>query len=52
MWLQPLPGGQPLKIFDEVYSAEHVDGRYALARMRDRVTIDLMMVDSLEIGSF
>jgi len=28
------------------------DGRYALASMRDHVTIDLMMVDSLEIGSF
>jgi len=101
IWLQPLPGGQPLKIFDEVYSAEHVDvtqagvyglvrwgkgsretlafysfarrqvqgiysyakpatgglsvsrdGRFALASMRDHVTIDLMMVDSLEIGSF
>ena len=99
--LQPLPGGLPLQIFDEVYSAEHVDvtqegvygvipkdkgrrqtlvfysfarrrlqevfdypnpptgglsisrdGKYALAAMKEHYTIDLMMVDDLEIRPF
>ena len=99
--LQPLPGGQPLQIFDEVYSAEHVDatqagvygvipagkkrrwklvfysfahrqlqevfdyfnpptgglsisrdGKYALAAMKEHFSIDLMIVDGLEIRSF
>jgi eukaryotic-like serine/threonine-protein kinase len=98
---QPLAGGQPLQIFDEVYSAEHVDvtqagvygviprdkgrrqtlvfysfanrqlqelfeyphpptgglsispdGKYALVTMKEHFTIDLMMVDGLEIRPF
>ena len=99
--LQPSQGGQPLKIFDEVYSAEHVDvtpvgvygviprdkgrrqtlafysfasrrlqelfdypnpptgglsisrdGKYALATMKEHHTIDLMIVDGLELPPF
>lgn len=101
VYLQPWPRGEPSKIFDEVYSAEHVDvtqegvygvipsgkerrqtlvfyrfarrqsqkvfeypkgptgglsisrdGKYALAAMKDHFTMDLMLVDGMEIHPF